>query len=140
MSLRQIYGNTKKAAEELANILKEEGIKKVSLFDLARDDFAEAIEDAFRYDRLVVAASSYNADVFPPMSHFLRALQGKNYQNRKIAIIENGTWAPSAGKKMLEIVGTMKNVTICNPIITIRSRMNEKNRNEMRELAKELMK
>ncbi|MBO5478822.1 MAG: FprA family A-type flavoprotein [Clostridia bacterium] len=135
-----IHGNTKEAAEELANMLKEAGVEKVSLFDLARDDLAEAIEDAFRYDRLVVAASSYNADVFPPMSNFLHQLQGKNYQNRKIAIIENGTWAPSAGKKMLEIVETMKNVTIYEPMITIRSRMNEQNKEEMKELVKELVK
>lgn len=134
-----IYGNTKEVAEELASMLQQEG-EKVSLFDLARDDLAEAIEDAFRYDRLVVAASSYNADVFPPMSNFLRVLQGKNYQNRKIAVIENGTWAPYAAKKMLEIIETMKNVTICEKVITIRSRMNEKNKEEMKELVNELMK
>lgn len=134
-----IYGNTKEVAEQLAYMLKEEGVK-VSLFDLARDDFAEAIEDAFRYDRLVLAASSYNADVFPPMSNFLRALQGKNYQKRKVAIIENGTWAPSAAKKMLEIVETMKDITICEKRITIRSRMNEQNKEEMKELVQELIK
>lgn len=135
-----IYGNTKKVAEELAEMLKQKGVEKISIFDLARDDLAEAIEDAFRYDRLVVAASSYNADVFPPMSNFLRALQGKNYQNRKVAVIENGTWAPSAAKKMLEIIETMKNITICNPVITVRSRMNEQNKEEMKELVEELTK
>ncbi len=133
-----IHGNTKEVAEKFADMLKKEGVDKVSLFDLARDDLAEAIEDAFRYDRLVLAASSYNADVFPPMNNFLHQLQGKNYQKRKIAIIENGTWAPSAGKKMLEVVQTMKDVTLCEPIITIRSRMNEKNIEELQLLAKEL--
>lgn len=135
-----IYGNTKKVAEELAEMLKQKGVEKISIFDLARDDLAEAIEDAFRYDRLVVAASSYNADVFPPMSNFLRALQGKNYQNRKVAVIENGTWAPSAAKKMLELIETMKNITICNPVVTVRSRMNEQNKEEMKELVEELTK
>ncbi|MCI8482504.1 MAG: FprA family A-type flavoprotein [Clostridia bacterium] len=135
-----IHGNTKEAAEQLAILLKEAGEEKVSLFDLARDDLAEAIEDAFRYDKLVLAAASYNAEVFPPMQNFLHQLKGKNYQKRKIAIIENGTWAPSAAKKMLEIVEGMKDVTICEKVITIRSRMNEKNIEEMKELIKDLIK
>lgn len=135
-----IHGNTKEAAEEFATLLKQAGIEKVSLFDLARDDLAEAIEDAFRYDKLVLAAASYNAEVFPPMHNFLHQLQGKNYQKRKIAIIENGTWAPSAGKKMLEIVENMKDITVCKKIVTIRSRMNEKNKEEMKELVEELLK
>ena len=135
-----IHGNTKEAAEQFASLLKEEGEEKVSLFDLARDDLAEAIEDAFRYDKLVLAAASYNSEVFPPMQNFLHQLKGKNYQKRKIAIIENGTWAPSAAKKMLEILEGMKDITICEKIITIRSRMNDKNKQEMRELAKELIK
>ncbi len=135
-----IHGNTKEVAEEFAHLLKEAGVQKVSLFDLARDDLAEAIEDAFRYDKLVLAAASYNADVFPPMHNFLHQLQGKNYQKRKIAIIENGTWAPSAAKKMLEIVENMKEVTVCEKIVTIRSRMNEKNKEEMKELVEELLK
>lgn len=135
-----IHGNTKEAAEEFAKLLKDAGEEKVSLFDLARDDLAEAIEDAFRYDKLVLAAASYNAEVFPPMQNFLHQLKGKNYQKRKIAIIENGTWAPSAAKKMLEVVETMKDVTICEKIVTIRSRMNEQTKEEMKELVEELMK
>lgn len=135
-----IHGNTSETVKEFANILKEQGAKKVSMFDLARDDLAEAIEDAFRYDKLVVAASSYNADVFPPMANFLRQLQGKNYQKRKIGIIENGTWAPTAAKVMMGFIEPMKEVTICNPIITIRSRMNDENKQQMQELAKELLK
>ena len=98
------------------------------------------MEDAFRYDKLVLAAASYNADVFPPMHSFLHQLKGKNYQKRKIAIIENGTWAPSAAKKMLEIVETMKDITICQKIITIRSRMNEQNIQDMKELVEEFVK
>ena len=88
----------------------------------------------------MLAAASYNAEVFPPMHNFLHQLQGKNYQKRKIAIIENGTWAPSAGKKMLEIVENMKDITVCKKIVTIRSRMNEKNKEEMKELVEELLK
>jgi flavorubredoxin len=135
-----IHGNTKEAVLEFEKILKEEGAKKVSLFDLARCDMAEAIEDAFRYDKLVLAASSYNMEVFPPMQNFLNILKSKNYQKRKIAIIENGTWAPSAAKKMVEVVETMKDITTCEKIITIRSRMNEQNKEDMRVLASELLK
>jgi flavorubredoxin len=133
-----IHGNTKEAVLELEKMLKENGVEKVSLFDLARCDMAEAIEDAFRYDRLVLAASSYNMEVFPPMQNFLTQLKGKNYQKRKIAIIENGTWAPSAAKKMLENIEAMKDITKCEKVITIRSRMNEQNKEDMKALAKEL--
>jgi flavorubredoxin len=135
-----IHGNTKEAALEFAKILKEDGVEKVSLFDLARCDMAEAIEDAFRYDKLVLAASSYNMEVFPPMQNFLTQLKGKNYQKRKVAIIENGSWAPSAAKKMLENIEAMKDITICEKIITIHSTMNEQNKEDMKALAEELLK
>lgn len=134
-----IHGNTADAARELAKMLEAKGAKKVVLTDLARDDMAEAIEDAFRYDKMVLAASSYNFGVFPPMEQFLHHLSGKNYQNRKIAIIENGTWAPTAGKCMRDIVETMKNMTICDTQVTIRSRLNEESRIKLEELAEEIL-
>ena len=134
-----IHGNTAKAAKRFAEILVEKGAKKVSLFDLARDDMAEAIEDAFRYDKLVLAAASYNADVFPCMEQFLLHLKGKNYQKRRAAIIENGSWAPSAAKCIKAIVEPMKEVTVCEPVITIKSAMNEQNEQDMYKLADELL-
>ena len=105
-----IHGNTKEAVSELVKMLEEKGAKKVAVADLTRDDMAEAIEDAFRYDKIVVAASTYNAGIFPWMEHFLMHLQGKNYQNRKVGIIENGTWAPSAAKSMKEIISSISSL------------------------------
>lgn len=116
-----IHGNTKKAAEKLAEILKEKGAAKVVVADLCRDDMAEVIEDAFRMNRLVVCASSYDGDVFPPMHMFLWKLKMKAYQNRTVGILENGTWAPSAGKAMRALLEQMKNVNIVEPAVTIRS-------------------
>lgn len=135
-----IHGNTADAVKELAKILQEKGAKKVVLTDLARDDMAEAIEDAFRYDKMIVAASSYNFGMFPPMEQFLHHLSGKNYQNRIVGIVENGTWAPTAGKCMKEILETMKNVKICETQVTIRSRLNEESRAKLEELAEEILK
>ena len=134
-----IYGNTKVAAEEIAEMLKEKGAKKVVTSDLTRDDFAEAIEDAFRYDKIIFAASTYNAGVFPVMESFLRHLAGKNYQNKKVGIIENGTWSPAAAKAMKEIISTMKNINLCENTVTIKSRLNEKSREQMNELATEIL-
>ena len=134
-----IHGNTMAASKRLAEILKEKGAKKVVVTDLSRDDMAEAIEDAFRYDKLVVAASSYDAGVFPCMEDFLAHLKAKAYQNRKVAIMENGTWAPSAGKVMLSALEGMKNLTICENKILIRSTMKENNVEEMEKLAEELL-
>ena len=135
-----IYGNTKKAAEEMASILKEKGAKKVVLTDLVTDDMAEAIEDAFRYDKVVLAASSYNGGVFPKMDQFLNHLKERNYQNRKVAIIENGSWAPSAAKTMKEKLIKMKYIQINEPIITIKSTMKQENIEKMNELATSLLK
>ena len=135
-----IYGNTEEAVEELVNVLKEKGAKKVATADLARDDFAEAIEDAFRYDKIIFAASTYNATVFPVMANFLRQLAGKNYQNKKVGIIENGTWAPAAAKSMIDIISTMKNINLCENIVTIKSRLNESSREQMNKLATEILK
>jgi flavorubredoxin len=120
-----IHGNTRKAAEKLAEILQQKGAKKVVVADLCRDDMAEVIEDAFRMNRLVVCASSYDGDVFPPMHMFLWKLKMKAYQNRTVGIVENGTWAPSAGKAMRALLEQMKNVTIAEPTVTLRSSMKE---------------
>lgn len=130
-----IHGNTAKAAEQIADMLRQMGEEKVAVTDLARDDIAEAIEDAFRYDRLIVAASSYDASVFPPMELFLLKLKAKGYQNRKVAIIENGSWAPSAAKKMREYLETMKNVEILEPVITIKSAVKEETVAQLKVLA-----
>ncbi len=134
-----IHGNTKEAAYEMEKLLQQYGAKKVSIQDLTRDDMAEAIEDAFRYDKLIIAASSYNAGVFPPMEQFLQHLKSKNFKNRKVGIIENGTWAPSAGRCMKDILDQMKGITICEPMVTIMSRMNEKSKQEMEKLAKQIL-
>ena len=134
-----IYGNTKKAAEEMANILKEKGAKKVVLTDLVKDDMAEAMEDAFRYDKMIVAASSYNGDVFPPMREFLTGLKERNYQKRTIAIIQNGSWAPSAAKCMKEIISDMKEINLIDSVITINSTIKEENRTEMKRLAENIL-
>ncbi len=134
-----IHGNTEVVAKKMKEILQAKGAKKVVMQDLTRCDMSEAIEDAFRYDKMVLAASSYNAGVFPPMEQFLHHLQGKNYQKRKIAIIENGTWAPSAGRCMKEIISKMKDITICEEMVTIMSRMNEKDIEKMNNLAQELI-
>lgn len=135
-----IHGNTAEAAKKLAEILKEKGAPKVSVADLSRDDMAEAVEDAFRYDRLVVAGATYDGGLFPVMEDFLLHLKAKNYQKRTAAIMENGTWAPMAGKKMRELLESMKNVTVTEPVITIRSAMTEANISDMEKLADELLK
>lgn len=135
-----IHGNTAEAAHMLAKILEEKGAKKVAIADLARDDFAEAIEDAFRYDKVVVAASSYNAGVFPPMEQFLHHLLSKNYQNRKVGIIENGTWAPSAAKCMKDILDKMQNIEICEPVVTIKSTVKPETIEKLNELADSILK
>ena len=118
-----IHGGTAAAAHRLAEILREKGAPKVSVADLSRDDMAEAVEDAFRMDRLVVAAASYDGGVFPPMHDFLHHLQIKSYQKRKVGIVENGSWAPCAARVMRSMLETMKDVEIVEPVVTIRSRM-----------------
>lgn len=120
-----IHGGTKKAAERLADMLREKGAKKVVLADLTRSDMAEVIEDAFRYPALVVAASSYDAGVFPVMHDFLYHLQIKNYQKRRLGIVENGSWAPTAGRVMRAMIEQLKDCEIVEPMVTIRSRMKE---------------
>ena len=133
-----IHGNTAEAAKEFVEMLRKNGAEKVVIADLSREDMAEAVEDAFRYSKLVVAAASYDAGVFPCMEDFLHHLKAKNYQKRTVGIIENGSWAPSAAKQMKAILEGMKNITICEPVVTIKSTLNETSRKAMGELAKEL--
>ena len=120
-----IYGNTKKAALSLAEKLKEKGCEKVALSDLAEDDMAEAVEDAFRYDRLVLASPTYNADVFPFMRHFIEALTERNYQDRTVGFIENGSWAPTAAKVMKKMLENSKNLSFLSNDVTIKSAPND---------------
>lgn len=129
------HGNTAKVAEKLGELLREKGVSQVVIRDLAREDMAEVIEDAFRYDRMVVAASSYDGGVFPAMQDFLYRLQSKAYQKRKVAMIENSSWAPSAGKSMRGILDTMKELEIVEPVVTIRSAMKESDVDKLKELA-----
>lgn len=131
-----IYGNTAKAAEKVAELLEKKG-EKVVVVDLARTDRARALEYAFQYSKMIVAASSYDASVFPCMHEFLQRLHHKNYQGRKVAIIENGSWAPTAGKAMKEIIGTMKNIQLVEPSILIKSTMSEENLKQIEELVEQ---
>ena len=130
-----IHGNTAKAAEKFAEMLRAKGVEKVVVSDLAREDMAEVIEDAFRYNRMVVAGASYDGGVFPCMQDFLHHLQSKAYQNRTVGIIENGSWGPTAGRTMKAILETMKNVTIVDPMVTIKSEMKESDMPALEALA-----
>lgn len=135
-----IHGGTAAVAHKLKEILEAKGAPKVSIADLSRDDMAEAVEDAFRMDRLVVAAASYDADVFPPMHDFLHHLKLKAYQNRRVSIIENGSWAPSAARVMRKMLEEMKNIEIVEPVVTIISRMKQGDVEPLERLADELLK
>lgn len=135
-----IHGNTGKAAHKLGEMLTAKGAEKVVVSDLSREDMAEVIEDAFRYDRMVLMASSYDAGVFPVMEDFLSHLKSKNYQNRKVGIVENGSWAPTAGKVMKSYVEGFKNVTLAEPMVTIKSTLNEVSEKALEELADEMTK
>ena len=135
-----VYGNTKKAALKLAEILKEKGCPKVTVTDLARDDFAEAIEDAFRYGKLVLATTTYNSDVFPFMRSFVDGLRERQYQSRTIGIIENGSWFPTAAKIIKGMLEKSKDITFTDTTVTIKSAMNEENIKQLEALADELMK
>lgn len=120
-----IYGGTAAVAQKLADILKAKAVRKVTLADLCRDDMAEAVEDAFRMGTLVVAAASYDGDVFPPMHEFLHHLQLKGYRSRRVGVIENGSWAPCAARAMKALLEPMKEIELLSPVVTIRSRMKE---------------
>lgn len=130
-----IHGNTAHVAEKFAEMLREKGVEKVVVTDLSRCDIAEAVEDAFRYDRMVLAAASYDAGVFPIMLDFLHHLQAKAYQNRTVGLIENGSWAPTAAKTMRGILETMKNITIGEPVVTIKSVLKEADIPALEQLA-----
>ena len=132
-----IHGNTLEAAEYLKQYLKTKN-RKVELVDLTQDDMAQAIALSFKYDTLIVASSSYNAGLFPPMEHFLNKLKERNFQKRKVAIIENGTWAPSSGKVMKNLLQEMKDIDIIEPIITIESRMKEANKKQFEQLVENI--
>ncbi len=134
-----IHGGTAATAERLAEILNKKGAKKVVVSDLSRSDMAEVIEDAFRYPTVVVAASSYDGGVFPVMHDFLYHLQIKNYQKRRFGIVENGSWAPSAGKVMRSMIEGLKDCEIVEPMVTIRSRMKSADEAQLEQLADSLL-
>lgn len=134
-----VYGNTKKAALLLAEKLRELGCPKVAVSDLARDDMAEAVEDAFRYGKIVLATTTYNNELFPFMRDFIEHLTERNYQNRTIGIIENGTWAPTAAKNIKAMFGKSKNITFTNTTVTIHSALNDESTAQIEALAKELV-
>ena len=134
-----VYGNTKKAVELLAEKLKEKGCPKVVVTDLAREDMAEAVEDAFRYGKIVLASTTYNGDVFPFMKTFIEHLTERNYQNKTIGLIENGSWASMAGKVMTGMFEKSKNITWLETSVKIMSSMDEQNKADIEKMAEELM-
>ena len=133
-----VYGNTKNAALKLKEILEEKGVK-VSFSDIARDDMAEAVEDAFKYSKIVLAASSYDGGVFPPMEELLCHLKAKAFQNRKIGIIENGSWAPSAARTIKAALESMKNISVCENTVTVKSAFKESDVPALEALAQEIV-
>lgn len=134
-----IHGNTEKAAKLIAKTLEEKGAPKVAITDLTRDDMAEAIEDAFRYSKLIIAASSYDGGVFPPMEDFLNRLSHKAYQNRTVGLVENGSWAPCAAIAMKGFVENMKNITICDNTVTIKSTLKDADMDSVSALVDEIL-
>ena len=134
-----VYGNTKKAVFELETALKERGVKVV-VTDLARDDMAEAVEDAFRYSKLVLATTTYNADIFPFMRTFIDHLTERSYKNRTVGFIENGSWAPMAAKVMKKMLENSKDITILEPVVTVTSALNDNSRAQISALCEELSK
>ena len=138
VAFASIHGNTAKTARYIADELRSKGVT-VAVSDLARDDMHKAVADAFRFDRMILAASSYDAGVFPPMEKFLNHLRAKNFQNRKVAIVENGSWAPSAGRTMRAALEGMKNITICENSVTIRSSMKECDKTAINAMIEELI-
>ncbi len=135
-----IHGNTARAAQLLTEFLEKKGVDKVELFDLSRDDLAEAVEGAFRYDKMVLACATYDGGLFPCMEDFLAHLKSKNYQKRTVALIENGTWAPTAAKGMRAVLEGMKDVTVLEDCITIKSALNETVVGQLEALAEKLSK
>ena len=140
IAYNSIHGNTEEAVLKLAQMLKETGEEKVVVSNLAREDMAEVLEDAFRYDRMILASPTYDMSLFPDTEKFLRRLKHKNYQNRKVAIIQNGSWAPASGKLMKDLFSEMKNIEIVEPMVTIKTRMTEETEKQMEELVKNICK
>ena len=134
-----IHGNTAKAAEKMAEILKEKGAKVVRSFDLARDDMAEAVSEAFRYDKLILMSPTYDGALFPCMEDFLYHLKVKTYKKRTVGIVENGSWAPMAGKLMKAYLETLKDIQICEPVVSIKSVMKEADEKNLETLAEALL-
>ena len=134
-----IHGNTEKAAKLIVKTLEEKGAPKVAITDLTRDDMAEAIEDAFRYSKLIIAASSYDGGVFPPMEDFLNRLSHKAYQNRTVGLVENGSWAPCAARVMKGFFENMKNITICDNTVTIKSTLKDADMDSVNALVDEIL-
>ena len=134
-----IYGNTKEVALKIVDLLKEKGVK-VAFTDLTRDDMAEAVEDAFRYSKMILAGATYDGGVFAPMEDFLHRLQHKGYQNKKVGLIENGSWAPLANKVMKDLLSPMKNITICENTVTIKSTYKDENLEAITNLIEEIIK
>ena len=132
-----IHGNTKEVALKVVDLLKEKGIK-VAFTDLTRDDMAEAVEDAFRYSKMILAGATYDGGVFSPMEDFLHRLQHKGYQNKTVGLIENGSWAPLANKVMKEMLTPMKNITICENTVTIKSTYKDENQEAINQLVEEI--
>lgn len=134
-----VYGNTKQAAQYLANKMREKGCPKVALNDLARCDMAEAVEDAFRYGRLVLATTTYNGDIFPFMRTFIEALRERGYQNRRIGFVENGSWAPTAARIMRQLLEDGKNLGFADTVVSIKSALTDENKAQLDKLADEML-
>ena len=139
MAYASIHGNTRQAALKLKDILEAKGAKKVAITDLSRDDMAEAVEDAFRYDKMVLAAATYDGGIFPCMEDFLHHLKSKNFQKRTVALMENGSWAPMAAKNMKALLEQMKEITVCEKVVSIKSAVKEADVADMEALAEELL-
>ena len=134
-----VYGNTKQAAQYLANKMREKGCPKVALNDLARCDMAEAVEDAFRYGKLVLATTTYNGDIFPFMRTFIEALRERGYQNRRIGFVENGSWAPTAARIMCQLLEGGKNLEFADTVVSIKSALTDENKAQLDKLADEML-
>lgn len=134
-----VYGNTKQAAQYLANKMREKGCPKVALNDLARCDMAEVVEDAFRYGRLVLATTTYNGDIFPFMRTFIEALRERGYQNRRIGFVENGSWAPTAARIMCQLLEGGKNLEFADTVVSIKSALTDENKAQLDKLADEML-
>ena len=132
-----LHGHTREVAEKLREMLLSEGCPKVAVADLSRDDITECVEDAFKYGKIVLAASSYDAGVMPKMEDFLHHLKAKNYQNRTVALIENTSWAPSAIRTMKGLLDSMKNITILDPTVSVKVKLSEENEKQLKEIAKQ---